>query len=72
MAPVSVAICTTTTAKKLFSPMPGARQNGLFARKAMHIMAMPEAKQVARKTAFHNSSPPVRQSVRMFGFKAMM
>ena len=71
-APVIVAICATTTARKLFRPMPGAKQNGLFARKAMQIMAMPDAKHVARKTAFQSSSPPARQPVSKFGFRAMM
>ena len=71
-APVIVAICATTTARKLFRPMPGAKQNGLFARKAMQIMAMPDARHVARKTAFQSSSPPARQPVSRFGFKAMM
>ena len=48
----------TTTAKKAFSPMPGARQKGLLARKAMANMAMAEAMQVARNTPFHSSCPP--------------
>ena len=72
VAPVSVAIWTTTTAKNELSPMPGAKQNGLFARNAMQIMAIPDARHVARKTAFQSWSPPARQSVRMFGFRAMM
>ena len=67
-----VAICVTTTARKLLSPMPGARQNGLFATNAMHIMAMPDARHVDMNTAFHNSSPPARQPVSRFGFRAMM
>ena len=57
-APVSTTIWPTTTAKKLFKPMPGARQNGLFAIKAMQIIAMPDARQVARNTAFHSGIPP--------------
>ena len=71
-APVIAAICVTTTARKLLSPMPGARQKGLFAMNAMHIMAMPDARQVARNTAFHSSSPPARHPVSKFGFRAMM
>ena len=70
--PVTVAICATNSAKKLLRPMPGARQNGLFARNAMQIMAMPEARHVARNTAFQSASPPARQLVSRFGFNAMM
>ena len=53
--------------------MPGARQKGLLAQKAMQTMAMPEARHVARKTAFHSSSPPPDlKLVSRFGFRAMM
>ena len=58
VAPVITAIFPTTTAKKLFRPMPGAKQNGLLAMNAMQIIAMPDAKHVARNTAFHRSLPP--------------
>ena len=56
---VMLMMLATTTAKKALRPMPGARQKGLLARKAMQNMAMAEAMQVARNTPFHRSCPPV-------------
>ena len=47
----------TTTAKKLFRPMPGAIAKGLLAINAMQNVPMAEAIQVARNTPFHSSSP---------------
>ena len=52
---VMLMMLATTTAKKALRPMPGARQKGLLARKAMQNMAMAEAMQVARNTPFHRS-----------------
>ena len=61
----------TTTAKKAFSPMPGARQKGLLARKAMANMAMAEAMQVAMNTPFQRAEP-TSKFVSRLGFRAMM
>ena len=61
----------TTTAKKLFSPMPGARAKGLLARKAMQNMARAEAIQVARNTPFQRAEP-VSKLVSRLGFRAMI
>lgn len=61
----------TTTAKKLFRPMPGAIAKGLFAAKAMTSMPMAEAMQVAMKTAFH-SGVPVAKLVSRLGLRAMI
>ena len=70
--PVMVTILPTTTAKKLFRPMPGAMAKGLFARKAMQNMPMAEAMQVARNTPFHSSCPAEPKPVSRLGFRAMM
>ena len=48
------AMLATTTAKKLFRPMPGAITKGLLAMKAMQMVPMAEAMQVARNTPFHS------------------
>ena len=61
----------TTTAKKLFRPMPGAMAKGLFARNAITNMPMAEAMQVARNTPFH-SAEPTSKPVSRLGFRAMM
>ena len=61
----------TTTAKKLFSPMPGARAKGLLARKAIQNIPMAEAMQVAINTPFHNADP-TSKLVSRFGFSAMI
>ena len=59
------------TAKKLFSPMPGAITKGLLARKAMQVVPTAEARQVATNTAFHRAEP-VSKFVSRLGFRAMM
>ena len=69
--PVIATILPTTTAKKLFRPMPGAIAKGLFARNAMQNMPIAEAIQVAMKTPFH-SALPVSKLVSRLGFSAMM
>ena len=61
----------TTTAKKLLRPMPGAMTKGLLAMKAMQIVPMAEAMQVARKTPFH-SGVPTAKPVSRLGLSAMM
>ncbi len=66
-----VAILATTTAKKLFRPIPGAMAKGLLARKAMRMVPIPEVIQVAKKTPFQ-SWEPTSKLVSRFGFKAMM
>jgi|GEM_PF-6870699 len=65
------AMLATTTAKKLLSPMPGAMTNGLLAKKAMQIVPIAEAMQVARNTPFH-SGVPTAKLVSRFGLSAMM
>ena len=62
----------TTTAKKLLSPIPGAKAKGLFAAKAITNMAMAEAIQVAINTPFQRFCPSAPKPVSRFGFKAMM
>ncbi len=62
----------TTTAKKLFRPMPGAMAKGLLARKAMQKIPMAEAMQVAMNTAFQSSWPLAPKPVSRLGFRAMM
>ena len=59
------------TAKKLFSPIPGAMTKGLLARNAMHTVPMALAIQVARNTPFH-SGVPTAKLVSRLGFRAMM
>ena len=70
--PVITAMLDATSAKKVFSPIPGAITNGLFARKAMHNEPIADAMQVARKTPFQRSWPLAPKPVRIFGFKAMI
>ena len=70
--PVMATMLPTTTAKKLFRPMPGAMAKGLLARNAMANIPMAEAMQVARKTPFHRSLPSAPKAVRRLGFRAMM
>ena len=65
------AMLPAITAKKLFSPMPGAMTNGLLARKAMHTVPMALAMQVARNTPFQ-SGVPTAKPVNRLGFRAMM
>ena len=62
----------TTTAKKLFRPIPGAIAKGLLARNAMQNVPMADAMQVARNTPFHRSCPAAPKPVSRFGFNAMM
>ena len=70
--PVMAAMLATTTAKKLFRPMPGAMTKGLFARKAMQKVPTAEAMQVARNTPFQRSAPSAPKFVSRLGFRAMM
>ena len=70
VVPVMAAMFATTTAKKLFSPMPGAMTNGLFARNAIVIVPIAEAIQVAINTAFHSPWPSAPKFVSRFGFSA--
>ena len=70
--PVRPTILATTTAKKLFNPIPGAMANGLFATNAITIIPIKDAIQVAKNTPFHKFCPSAPNPVRRFGFKAMM
>ena len=70
--PVMATMLPTTTAKKLFRPMPGASAKGLLARKAMANIPMAEAMQVARNTPFHSSCPSAPKPVSRLGFRAMI
>jgi xanthine/uracil/vitamin C permease (AzgA family) len=69
---VIIAILLTTTAKKLFRPIPGAKQKGLLAMNAMLTMPMKDAIQVARNTPFHSALPSAPKLVSRLGFRAMM
>ena len=71
LIPVSPEIFATTSAKKLFKPIPGAMANGLFAANAMKNIPIAEAIHVARKTAFQ-SGLPTSNPVSRFGFNAIM
>ena len=63
----------TTTAKKLFSPIPGAMANGLFARNAITMVPIADAIQVARKTPFQSSGMvSLPKPVSRFGFRAII
>ena len=70
--PVMATILATTTAKKLFRPIPGAMAKGLLARKAMLNIPTAEAKQVAMNTAFQSSWPLAPKPVSRLGFSAMI
>ena len=70
--PVMATMLPTTTAKKLFRPIPGAMAKGLLARNAMQNMPTAEAMQVARNTPFHSSAPAEPKPVSRLGFSAMI
>ena len=61
----------TTTAKKLLRPIPGAIANGLLANRAMQMVPIAEARQVARNTPFQ-SGVPTANPVSRFGFRAII
>ena len=70
--PVIPTMLATTTAKKLFNPIPGAMANGLFAANAITIIPIKDAIQVAKNTPFHRFCPSAPKLVRRFGFRAMI
>ncbi len=68
-----LTIFATTTAKKLFRPMPGAIAKGLLAANAITNIPMAEAIHVARNTPFHRgASPSALKFVSRLGFRAMI
>lgn len=70
--PVIRAMLATTSAKKLFSPMPGAMAKGRLARSAMQNVPSAEAMHVAMNTPFHRDFPSAPKLVSKLGLSATM